>query len=161
VKLTDAEMLEVGRGPQLREPMRLEAVIDGRSVPAQVIKPAAISRAGQSEAEFRSELAFGALRVTLLSRYDCDGTLHARLEYGANPPCRIDRLQLVMAVDGLVDMAFAETGRGGMTAADTWECSLPDGEGVVWDSTRSTRELAYGRFVPWFWFGSGDRGFTF
>ncbi|MBI4311706.1 MAG: hypothetical protein HY681_07980, partial [Chloroflexi bacterium] len=40
-------------------------------------------------------------------------------------------------------------------------CALPEGEGVVWDSKRSQRELAYGRFVPWFWFGSGDRGFTF
>jgi hypothetical protein len=160
-KLSDAELLEIGRGPQLREPMRLEALIDGSPVAAKITKPAAISRAGKSEVEFRAEMALGPLRAALASRYDCDGSLHCNLQYGAQQPCKIDRLELVMPVDGLVDIAFAETGRGSMAAADTWECSLPEGEGVAWDSKRSFRELAYGRFVPWFWFGSGDRGFTF
>ena len=106
-------------------------------------------------------MSFGPLRASLLAQYDCDGALHCRLEYGAEQPAKIDRLELVMPFDGLIDTAFSDIGKSIMAAADIWECSLPAGEGVVWDSKRAARELAYGRFVPWFWFGSGDRGYTF
>jgi len=160
-RLSDADLIELGRGPQLREPMRLEATIAGQPVPARLVRPAKLTRTGKSEVEYASAMAFGGLEAALNCRYDCDGSLHCRLDYGAKEPLEVDNLELVMPVAGLVDIAFAETGRGGMTAADTWECALPNHEGVVWDSTRSFRPLAYGRFVPWFWFGSGDRGFTF
>lgn len=145
----------------MHEPIRLEAVIDGKRVAAQITRPAAITRAGKSEVVYRSEMSLGPLTATLDSRYDCDGSIHCQLDYGADQPGKIDRLEMVIPIDGLVDMAFSETGKGGMAAADTWECTLAKGEGVVWDSKRGQRELAYGRFIPWFWIGSGDRGFTF
>ncbi|MBS3764686.1 MAG: hypothetical protein KGZ25_15410, partial [Planctomycetes bacterium] len=161
MKLSEDDLIEIGRGPQLRDPMRLEATIDGQRVPGEVVRAARLIRRGKSEVEYESVMRFGELEVALKSRYDCDGSLHCRLEYGGEKPVDIEKLEMVMPTSGLVDIGFAETGRGGMTAADTWECSLPDHEGVVWDSKRSRRPLAYGRFVPWFWFGSGDRGFTF
>jgi hypothetical protein len=65
-----------------------------------------------------------------------------------------------MDVDGLVDLMLSETGNGGMAAADVWEMTLPPGEGVVWDSTKTQMELFYNRFIPYFWFGSADRGWT-
>jgi len=68
-------------------------------------------------------------------------------------------LELVMDVAGPVDYRLG--GLSGMQPASGMELRLPRGEGVVWDSSRCWRELVYGRFVPWFWFGSGDRGFTF
>jgi len=161
-QLTGAELAAMGRGPQLRGPARLIAVLGGQPVAGEVTQPAKAVRTWKSEVEYRAEMRFGGLPATLVSRYDCDGTLHCRLEYGGDQAVAIDGLELVMPVAGQVDTAFSETGRSGaMAAADTWECSLPDGEGVVWDSTKCNRELAYGRFVPWFWFGSGDRGFTF
>jgi len=85
--------------------------------------------------------------------------MHCRLDYGAAQPQPIERLELVMPVDGLVDTAFSETGKGGMAAADTWECSLPTTR--AWSGRAPSHARAgLGRFVPWFWFGSGDRGFT-
>ena len=46
------------------------------------------------------------------------------------------------------------------TGADRGECNLPKKPGVVWDSTLTRVDLFYSRFVPWFWFGSADRGFS-
>ncbi len=160
-RLTDAELLEIGRGRQLRGPIRLSAVVNGKRVTAKITKPAKLIRNWKSEVEYSSEMTLASLKVKLNSRYDCDGTVHCRLEYGDGQAVAIDKLEMLMPVDGLVDMAFSETGRGGMAGADAWEISLPNKEGVVWDSSGCLRELAYGRFVPWFWFGSGDRGFTF
>jgi len=159
--VSDADLQDIGRGPQLRGPVELAAVVDGVRVRAVVIKPATLTRTGKSEVEYDSVLKVGPLDVTLHSRYDCDGSLHCRMEYGSDQPRTIDRFELLMPVDGLVDLAFSETGRGGMTAADTWECTLPEGKGIVWDCQKNVaRDLAYGRFIPWFWFGSADRAWT-
>jgi len=158
--LTDAELLELGRGPQLRGPLQLEAVVNGKRFTATPSRSAKLTRTGKSEVEYSSAAKVGQLSVAFRIRYDCDGAMHCRLEYGAAQPQTIDRLEMIMPVDGLVDIAFSETGKGGMTAADVWECSLPEREGIVWDCSAAGRELAYGRFIPWFWFGSGDRGWT-
>jgi hypothetical protein len=158
--MSDAELLELGRGPQLRGPMQLEAVVKGTRIPAEATAPVKLTREGKSEVEYASALKIGPLDATLKTRYDCDGSMHCQLEYGADKPQAIDRFELVMPVDGLVDIAFSETGKGTMAGADTWECGVPNTEGIIWESSRVSRELTYGRFIPWFWFGSADRGFT-
>jgi hypothetical protein len=66
----------------------------------------------------------------------------------------------VTDVDGLVDLCLSETGNGGMTGADRWECTLPAGPGVVWDSRTTDMEMQYNKFIPWLWFGSADRGWS-
>ncbi|MFW5803586.1 MAG: hypothetical protein ACOCWJ_06670, partial [Verrucomicrobiota bacterium] len=159
-ELSAAELIEMGRGPQLRDDMRLEAVIDGERIPAKIVQPAKRVRTWKSEVEYETVLAFGEMQVKLITQYDCDGSVHCELQYGSEVPLVVDKFELIMPVDGQVDIAFAESGRGSMGAADTRDCSLPEKEGVVWDSSQTKRALAYGRFVPWFWFGSGDRGFT-
>lgn len=158
--LSAGELLEIGRGPQLRGAFDLAVLVNGARLPAQATKPAVLVRTGKSEVEYASTLKVGPLDVTLNSRYDCDGSLHCRLEYSTATPQKIDRFELLMPVDGQVDLAFSETGKGSMAAADTWECSLPEREGIVWNCKTAVRELAYGRFIPWFWFGSADRGWT-
>ncbi len=158
--MTDAELLELGRGPQLQRPVELAAIVNGTRVLAQVVKPAALIRTGKSEVEYASTLKVGPLDVSLITRYDCDGSMNCKMEYGSAQPQKIDRFELLIPVDGQVDIAFSETGKGGMTAADTWECSLPNKEGIVWDCKSVARELSFGRFIPWFWFGSADRGWA-
>lgn len=158
--LTDLELQRMGRGPQLRAPMRLEAVLEGKRIPATFVRAAKLVRQWASEWEYSSSLRAGPIHMELVTRYDCDGSMHCRLIYGSEPPAEIDRLELVVEAEGPVDMALSETGNGGMTGADVWEMALPKGEGVVWDSTRTQMELRYCKFVPYFWFGSGDRGWT-
>ncbi len=157
----DPQLVALGRGPQLRAPLRLEAVIGGQRVAARVIKPATLVRAGQSEFEYAAELTLGELPVKLLARYDCDGALRCTLDYGGDREVTVQALEMVMDIAGLVDLKLTANKGGGMAAADVWECSLPGGEGVVWDSTATVLpDLYYSHFIPWLWFGSGDRGFT-
>ncbi len=159
--ISPADLLELGRGPQLRSAMEIRAVINGKPVVAQAASPAKITRQWKSEVEYTSTLKIGPLDGELVTRYDCDGTMHCRFVYGAASPASIERLELVMPVDGAVDLMLSDTGNGGMTGADVWECTLPNKEGVVWDSTQTHMELFRSRFVPWFWFGNGDRAFTY
>src|SRR5690606_840149 len=98
----------------------------------------------------------------LTTQYDCDGAMTVKLTYGSNEPTKVDSLDLVMDLTGQVDTLLSTAeGGGGMASADKWECALPQKEGVVWDSAQlEYPELFYTHFVPWLWFGSGDRAFT-
>jgi hypothetical protein len=157
---TPAELLDLGRGPQFRAPLRLEAVIGGKRIPATVTAPAKATRTGVSEIEYAATLRIGDLPATLKTRYDCDGSLHAVLSYGGGQPVKLDALELVADIAGRVDLALSEAGQGGMTGAERWECALSNGTGVVWDSTGNSLDLFYNKFVPWFWFGSADRAWS-
>lgn len=158
--LSDADLLELGRGPQLRAPMRVEAVVNGARVKTMASRAAKLVRQWKSEVEYASKLQAGPLTLEVNTQYDCDGAMHCRLAYGSERPAKIDGLELVADVEGLVDIGFSDTGKGGMAAADAWECSLPMREGIVWDGRRSRLDMFYNRFIPWFWFGSCDRGFS-
>lgn len=154
-----AELLAIGRGPQLRAPIRLEAVVDGKRVPAQIVSPAKLVRQWRSEFDYAAQLKIGPLDARLVTRYDCDGSMHCRLVYGGDAPVKIDSLEMVMDVDGQTDLFLSAT-KGGMAGADVWECRIPGRAGVVWDSTQTDMELFYTKFIPWFWFGSADRAWS-
>jgi hypothetical protein len=152
----------IGRGAQFRAPMRLEAVVGGKPVRAKVVTPAKAIRTGKSEIEYASTLEIGSMPAELKIRYDCDGSFRASLRYGGDTPVKIDRLELVTDVAGIVDLAVSDTGQGmGDVNSDRGECGLPNKPGVVWDSTMTRLELFYSRFVPSFWFGSADRGWSY
>jgi len=160
--LKDPELLAIGRGPQLRAPMRLEAVVKGQRTPATVVKPAKLVRQWQSEAEFSSSLKVGPLDVELASQYDCDGAMTFRMTYGTPDRAEVEAFELLMDVAGPVDICVA--GMYDMEPSSGWEMTLPKEKGIVWDSARDEDmqppELYYSRFVPWMFFGSGDRGWT-
>jgi hypothetical protein len=153
-------LLDLGRGPQLRAPIRLEAIVDGKRVEAQAVTPAKAVRTWQSEIEYASTLKIGPVDAALTTRYDCDGSLHGTLTYGTDKPVKIDGLEMVTDIAGQVDLFASESGGGGMTGADRWECTLTNGVGAIWNSTLTTLDLFYGKFIPWIWFGSADRAWS-
>ena len=157
----DDVLQSIGRGAQFRAPMRLDAVVGGKRVAAKVTTPAKAIRTGKSEIEYASALKIGSLPAELKIRYDCDGSFRASLRYGGDTPVKIDRLELVTDVAGIVDLAVSDTQGFTDTSSDRGECGLPNKSGVVWDSTMTQMELFYSRFVPSFWFGSADRGWSF
>jgi len=65
-------------------------------------------------------------------------------------------------VAGPVDQRVG--GMYGMQPASGTEMTFPAGEGVLWDSAKHEHlepfELYYSRFVPFFYFGNGDRGWS-
>ena len=159
--VTPAELEAAGRGPQLRAPMRLEVIVGGQRLPAQATAKAKLVRTWKSELEYQAQLQIGPVPAMLTVRYDCDGSLHGRLVYGGPTAAQVDALELVTDLSGPVDMAFSASDGGGMAAADVWDCGLPEKPGVVWDLAKmEPLELFYSRFTPWFWLGSGDRGFS-
>ncbi|HUU57997.1 MAG TPA: hypothetical protein VMZ50_00525, partial [Phycisphaerae bacterium] len=156
-QLSDAELVAIGRGPQLRAPVRLEAVVDGRRTAAEVIEPAKLIRQGASEFEYASKLRAGGLDVDLRTQYDCDGTLHCTIAYGATEPVRVESFEMLLDAAGPVNLL---AGHGAS------ECTLPEKEGVVWqnggegESAADDSTQAFKRFQPFLFFGSPDRGWT-
>ncbi|MCZ7649469.1 MAG: DUF6067 family protein [Planctomycetota bacterium] len=158
----EALLTAIGRGPQLRAPVRFEAVVKGQRIPAEVVEPAKLVRQWKSEAEYAAKLKAGPLDLELVAQYDCDGSLTAKLAYGAAQPVEVEGLELVMDVAGPIDLRVG--GLYGMLPSSGLELILPRDEGVVWDSAKNEYmeglELYYSRFCPFLFFGSGDRGFT-
>jgi hypothetical protein len=161
--MSPADLLAIGRGPQLRAPLRWEAIVDGTRLPATVVKPAALVRQWRSEFEYQAVLKAGPVAIRTTIQYDCDGAMLCKAVYGGPEGTTIDGLELVMDVAGMVDLKLSAAHGGGMAGSDVWELTLPDGEGVVWDSAVHVEppDLFYSRFIPYFWFGSADRAFTF
>jgi hypothetical protein len=160
-QLADAELVAIGRGPQLAAPMRLQAAAGGKRHEAQVVQPAKLVREWKSEFQYASKLKVGPLDVALDTQYDCDGAMRVRMTYGAPQPVEVEAFEMLTDLNGLFDLAVSAMHGGGMAGPDRWECTLPASDGVVWDSASvELPELYYSHFVPWIFFGSGDRGFT-
>lgn len=140
---SESDLVAIGRGPQLRKPYRLEAVIDGERMAAEVVQPAKLVRQWQSELVYESKLRAGPVEIDLTVQYDCDGAMHVAMTYGSSGPAVIDRLELVADYRGPMDM----TPGVGQT-------------GVVWSSADEFKELYYSHFVPWKRIGSNERGFS-
>ena len=158
---SDAQWIAIGRGPQLRAPFRLELAAGGKRYSAKVTQPARLVRQWKSEFEYAAAMQAGPLDLELKTQYDCDGSLHCALTYGSDKPVTVSSLEMLVDVAGTVDMVVSSVRGGGMASADVWECTLPDGEGVVWNNAGiEMAELYYSRFLPWLWFGSADRGFS-
>ncbi len=161
-ELSGQELMHIGRGPQLRAPVRLEAVIDGNRYQADVVEPAKPVRQWKSEIEYRSKLKIGPIDVAVTTQYDCDGALHCTLKYGSRQSAPVDALEMRMDVAGPVDLKATAIRGGGMDGVDVRECSLPTRPGIVWDSAdMEYPDFFYTHFMPWLWFGSGDRAFTY
>ncbi len=151
-----------GRGPQLRAPLRLEAIVKGQRIPAVAVGAAKTTRTWQSEVVFTSKLKAGPIDIELNTQYECDGSLLCRMTYGTEQAEEVDLLELVMDVDGPVD--YRTGGMYHMIPASGLEMTLPMEDGVLWDSANPDHleplELYYSKFVPFFTFGSGDRGWS-
>jgi hypothetical protein len=159
---TDADLQGFGRGPQLRAPVRLQAVIGGQVLAAEVVKPAAPA-AADGVVACQSELQAGALRATLRVRYGADGGLQGELVYGGQN-VEIEKLELILDLAGDCDtlVAGAPVGAAGATYPET-AGALGPGEGVVWKNVPDAGQDKASRppgVLTHAFLGSGDRGFT-
>jgi hypothetical protein len=158
--MSDEALRSIGRGPQLRRPIRLEAVVGGRRVAAKVLKPAKLVRRWKSELEYASKVRVGPIDADLTIQYDCDGAMRVRMDYTGRGGT-IDAWELVADYAGWFGLAGSAMHGGGMSGLDRAECTLYPGRGVVWDSAEMERAaLFYSHFVPWLVLASGDRAFT-
>ena len=153
----------LGRGPQLRKPVRLEATIDGAPAETKVTRAAEVVDQNDAEVTYRSKLQLGPVGLDLTVNYQFDGGFVAEITYrgGGNT---IDSFDLKMDVDGPVSLAWAgpRVGKKGIEAVAGLDPVLPpDTEKTVWKSVEEMKTINRGgTFVPFLLFGSPDRSFT-
>ncbi len=184
-KPADADLALVGRGPQLRAPMRLEAIAGGKTV-ALVAAEAPKVAMENDVAVSTAKVAGAGVSATVEARYAKDGAMSVKITYGGGA---VDSLAVVMDIAGAVDTVIAGAGADAKAlpfASDDY--ALAADEGVVWGNGKAVaaaptptpapatapatmptsgpaRKPAISRgapgVVPHMFFGNGDRGWTF
>ncbi len=159
-RLAEAVLATIGRGNQLRGPMRIEATIGGKRVAATAAAGVAKPGLADANAIYTTKLKAGTLDIDLTSRYDAaSGAI--TLTVTCAPGADIEALDLVADLVGTIDLAVVAPDLKGKSApATTADVSLPPGgEGIIWDSTK-VGDVYGGRgaAVSSVFIGSGDRG---
>jgi len=160
--LPDVELVKIGRGPQLRAPVRLVAQVAGKQIEAQV-RTAARPKLEEGNVVCQSELAIGPVAVRLNVRYEPDGTMSAGLGYAERG--EIDALELVVDFTGPVDMAVPGPAVPEKVEAQPAEhYRLPiRTDATIWGNAAADCREG-GRPAPGLlgqlYVGNGDRGFT-
>jgi len=158
----DAVLAGLGRGPQLRLPIRLVAWRAGEEIEAKVRRPAKPKLDG-GNVVCQSELAIGPIAARMSIRYEPDGAMLIGLGYAGKG--EIDAFELVVDLIGPVDMAIP-----GPVVSDKVEARpakryrLPlRSDAVIWGNAKADSEEG-GPTEPGLleqlYVGSGDRGFT-
>ena len=155
------ELAGIGRGPQLRAPLRLEATIAGAAVPVTVATPATPALA-DGTVRAQSQLTAGALKLRLDLRYARDGALLVTLGV-AGDNTAVESLALVLDLAGAVDLVIPGAPLAAKPQAyPEAPYHLSAREGVRWGNAKAeSGALPPLPGVPSHVFlGSGDRGFT-
>jgi hypothetical protein len=158
-KVSDQELEELGRGPQLKAPMRLEVMTAGKTVtlvPMEFTAPTLNNEVATS----RAKLVGGGVNATVESVVGCDGSLVVKVTYGGGS--KVESLALAMEINGVVDTAVS--GGAPFTAKNF---SLGEGEGLLWGNAAPVAGAALTEanrgvsgVIPHLFWGSGDRGWT-
>jgi hypothetical protein len=152
----------IGRGDQLRGPMRLEvATKDGVST-AKCTRPADAADASASEVTYEAALKGGPLRIDVRTRYELAGAVTVRLTYTGRRAA-VRSLALAMDLAGAVDTAYAGLPadvRCGQIAYEKLSPAVRLRPGAVLWASHADRAVATDPIVRYLFFGSGDRGFT-
>ena len=150
----------IGRGPLLRGPVRLEAIVDGKPVAATATEAAKPAVAGDA-VRAAAKLAAGPLAITTTADYRDAGRIDVAIVAKGNDT--VGGLRLVLPLAGVVDLAIplnvaaakADPPQGAFTPAEI--------DGVVWSNLKgngSKQVVAAPGVVSPLFFGSGDRGFV-
>ncbi len=156
-----AEVLaRIGRGPLLRGPVRLEAIVDGKPVaaaPTEAAKPAAAGDAVRATAK----LAAGPLAITTTADYRDAGRIDLAIVAKGNDT--VGGLRLVVPLTGVVDLAIPLAVAAATDDPPLGAFTPAEIDGVVWSNLKGngSKQIvsAPGVVSPLF-FGSGDRGFV-
>lgn len=158
----DTDLQAFGRGPQLRSPVRIQALIGGQTLVAQATKPAQ-PVAADGGVTCTAELQAGALRGTLRLHYGADGAMAAEFTYGGQN-VDVEKLELVLELAGAYDTIIPGSPVvAGVAANPPAAYALGTAEGIAWKNLPDNGDAklpAYPGVLTHCFLGSGDRGFT-
>lgn len=160
--VTDAELQKIGRGPQLRGPIRIQANIRGRLTDAAVTGPAKRALA-DGKVTCASKLSVGSVMLSLSLTYERDGALYGTLSHDGKGE-KVEALSLVVELQGAVDTVVPGAPvQEKLRAYPASEFKLREGDGLIWGNAPADAKQG-GRAAPGLvthlFVGSGDRGFT-
>ena len=152
----------IGRGPQLRAPLRLSVSVKGKTQVAKVVEPARPA-AVEGKVGCVAKLAAGPLTMALKLSYERDGAIFGQLSYEGKR-AKVGNMALVAELEGLVDLVIPGTPvTGRLRAYPAEEFALSPEEGLIWGNSvddAKGRGRALPGVVPHLFVGSGDRGLT-
>lgn len=162
-KIGPGELLRLGRGNQLREPMAVEVMVEGNAAETSFGQKAKLSDRGDDHRTYRSRFTSGPVTCNLKVTYGRDGSITGELTYSGSGK-KVDSVELVVPIRGTVSLAYngPRTGKKGVESVKKLNPTLPlDPNKVVWKNTRDAKNVgAEGTFVRSLYVGSRDRGFT-
>jgi len=146
---------EIGRGEQLREPIRFNVVTDqGEQTPE--VTEVATAKVEDGVVKARSTVQAGGVTATLSTRFTAAGAMLLDVDYGGN--ATVDAMSLVVPLRNPVDVAIP-----GDPANVDGPIGLAPGLGIVWGNSKDDAG-EFGRAAPGvlthLFVGDGDRGFT-
>ena len=153
----------VNRGPQLINPLRIEAIVDKTTVPATADAPAVLNKTDKG-VEATTTWQAGSLKGRLNLVYAEDGSMTGQITYNAKGT-DLERLDLVMELPGSVDTAIAGNPAEALSGKEPLAPgfgALEPGFGVIWSDGPTpvgNGERQKGQ-IRHFFLGNGDRGFT-
>lgn len=150
-----SDLAAIGRGPQLRAPMRVVMAANGQESEAQVQKPAR-PVAADGNVTCSATAKAGPLSVQLTTTYS-EGGLFAELTFSGSG--QLDQLALVIEPRGVVDLVVAGNPLDTPVANREGAPLVPSPEeGTAWENGTTPGTTA--GLVKRLFVGSGDRGWT-
>ncbi|MDA0840940.1 MAG: hypothetical protein O3B01_07520 [Planctomycetota bacterium] len=152
----------IGRGKQLRGPIRIEVAAGGNAVAAEVVEVANPTLKG-AEIVSKAKLRAGEVNIGLDLSYGPHGDLAGQIEYSGKGD--VESIGLTIDLLGTVDLAFAGTPISEKLQAYSFsDYGVSNEEGLVWgnsdkDAKAQGRKPSPGPVTQMF-VGGGDRGFT-
>lgn len=144
----------VSRGePILAGPIRFEGRAGGSPIRFEAEPPKFTEKAAD-RITVKSVFGGGPVRATAVSEWDYDGMMKVTLEIAPSQQ-QVEALDLIIPIKTEVAQLM-HASSDGIRANPTGE--IPDGQGVVWDSTKTIRYNTYGTWIPYVWLGGTERG---
>jgi len=137
--------------PILAGPIGFEITINGKRRETEG-RSLSVARKSDLEANVAAEWTAGAVTGRVTGRFDYDGMLDCGLELSGG---EVDRVDLVIPVKD----AMAPLGHFcGERLRANFAGYVPEGQGVVWDASKTLKHDLVGPFCPYIWVGAEERG---
>lgn len=140
--------------PILASPMRFTMKMNGNEMQ---VKSQSLKFTEKSPDRVTAKASFlaGPVKWQATSEFDYDGMMKVELDLSPQGDREIQSLDLLIPLHGDV-ASLMHVCSDGVRA--NYAGKVPDGEGVVWDSSKAVRYDLYGTFVPYVWIGGVERG---
>ena len=138
--------------PLLKSPMRLEATINGKVLSAQGQIKVLSHKATQVVTNANWQV--GALKGNTRDVWDYDGVMKSTFTLEPTTQ-KVDSLTLIIPLNNKL-MPLMHACADGIRF--NYAGKVPEGNGVIWNSTKAAHNSIIGDYVPYIWLGGQERG---